>query len=79
MPSIKQQFKDTSKGGTQQFVSLGMLRSLKIQIPPLELQHKFTDVIQFIDEELVRQSECNDRLNDLFNSLMNKCMSGEVS
>ena len=44
-PGINAQIARASKGGTQKFVSLGALRSLAVQLPPLEEQRHIADIL----------------------------------
>jgi type I restriction enzyme S subunit len=47
---IKDQFEKETRGGNQKFVSLGMLRNLKIPLPPLEEQKRIAAVLDKADE-----------------------------
>jgi len=42
--------KDHNRGGTQKFIALGDIRKLPIPLPPLSLQHRFTDFVRQTDK-----------------------------
>ena len=48
--SFNHYLKDKNKGGTQKFVSLGIIRKIKIITPPIELQNQFADFVKHIDK-----------------------------
>jgi len=68
----------SAKGGNQKFVSLKMLRTLKIPLPPLPLQQEFAARVEEIEAEKARQAKSKAKLDDLFNSLMQKAFKGEL-
>ena len=39
------------RGGTQKFIALSDIRTLKIEIPPIELQNKFAEFVNQIDKQ----------------------------
>lgn len=45
----KQQFKKSSRGGTQKFVSLGNIRELRFPLPPLEEQKRIAAILDKAD------------------------------
>jgi len=49
-PFIENQIKTQQKGGTQKFVTLKILRSLKIPLPPLSIQQKIADILDEADK-----------------------------
>ena len=55
--SFENYLKTNNKGGTQKFVSLGIIRKTKIITPPIELQNQFADFVKHIDKL---------KLNDMF-------------
>ena len=48
--SFENYLKTNNKGGTQKFVSLGIIRKTKIITPPIELQNQFADFVKHIDK-----------------------------
>ena len=49
---IDKQFSKLSNGGVQSFIALGMIRSLKIPLPPLKEQKQIADILSTADEKL---------------------------
>ncbi len=49
---IDKQFSKLSNGGVQSFIALGMIRSLKIPLPPLKEQEKIADILSTADEKI---------------------------
>ena len=54
--SFNHYLKDKNKGGTQKFVSLGIIRKIKIITPPIELQNQFADFVKHIDKLKFRKN-----------------------
>ena len=55
-PSIKQQFFEQNTGGTQKFLSLGIIKKLIIDIPSLPEQVKIATFLSVIDEKISHSS-----------------------
>ncbi|HBB01011.1 MAG: hypothetical protein A2W86_07250 [Bacteroidetes bacterium GWD2_45_23] len=57
-PSFKEEYSKLILGGTQKFLSLGIIRNLEIPISPFSLQFQFAQRIEKIEtqKELVKQS-----------------------
>ncbi len=66
----------TKRGGTQKFVSLNMLRSFEIPVPPITKQQEFTDIVQKVERLKEKQKQSEAELQNLFNSLMQKAFMG---
>ena len=67
-----------SLGGAQQFLSLTLLRRLKINLPPLDLQNQFAERVQAIEIQKVQAQASLEQAEDLFNSLLQKAFKGEL-
>ncbi len=50
--------KEQNRGGTQKFISLGMIRKLPTPLPPLSLQQEFAEKVEAIEKQkaLIQQS-----------------------
>ena len=48
--SMNEYFNHVKKGGTQNFISLGLIRKIPTILPPIELQNKYADFVQQIDK-----------------------------
>jgi type I restriction enzyme S subunit len=68
--SYKQYILSLNKGGTQKFVALGTLRSLKCPLPPLSLQHEFVKRVEVIEHQKAQISSTIKDLHILFASRM---------
>lgn len=60
------------RGGTQKFIALSDIRKLKIEIPPIELQNKFADIVKQIDKQKFEIQKSLKDIEELKESLMNK-------
>jgi type I restriction enzyme S subunit len=49
-----------------------------IPLPPLSLQQEFAKLVEDIEAEKVRQAESRKKLDELFNSLMQRAFTGEL-
>lgn len=54
------------------------LKSLFIEVPPMKLQQEFAERVEEIESEKVRQAESRKKLDELFNSLMQRAFTGEL-
>lgn len=67
-----------SKGGTQKFLSLGAIRSLKIPMPPVALQSIFAARIQSVEALKATYSTALQESTQLFESLQHSAFRGEL-
>ena len=68
--SFNHYLKDKNKGGTQKFVSLGIIRKIKIITPPIELQNQFADFVKHIDKLKFTIKQSIEKLELCYESLM---------
>ena len=59
-------------------ITKGRLENIKIPLPPLPLQQEFAERVREIEAEKERQAESKKKLDDLFNSLMQRAFNGEL-
>lgn len=76
--SVINKMTTSSRGVTQKFVSLNILRNFQIPLPPLLLQQEFAKLVEDIEAEKARQAESGKKLDELFNSLMQRAFIGEL-
>jgi len=69
--------KDYVTGSAQPKLNQASMNRILFQLPPIELQRSFSKLVGQINKETDEQSTCCNRLNDLFNSLMDRCISGK--
>jgi type I restriction enzyme S subunit len=67
-----------SQGGAQQFLSLTLLRRLKINLPPVDLQNQFAERVKAIEVQKAQAQASLAQAEDLFNSLLQKAFKGEL-
>ena len=62
--------KEKNKGGTQKFVSLGIIRKTQMIVPPLELQNQFATFVKHFDKLKFSIKQSIEKLENCYNSLM---------
>lgn len=60
------------RGGTQKFIALSDIRKMQIEIPPIELQNQFADIVKQIDKQKFILEKSLKKLEEMQESLMNK-------
>ena len=60
----------SKRGGTQKFIALSDIRKLKIEIPPLEVQNRFSEIAKQIDKQKFEFEQQLKKLEELQASLM---------
>lgn len=75
--SFNSYLKEKNKGGTQKFVSLGIIRKIKIITPPIELQNQFADFVKHIDKLKFRETitKLKNLCYNIFNIIQSKNLS----
>ena len=68
--SFNSYLKEKNKGGTQKFVSLGIIRKIKIITPPIELQNQFAEFVKHIDKLKFTIKQSIEKLELCYKSLM---------
>jgi type I restriction enzyme S subunit len=59
-------------------ISASDMKRIRLAIPPVELQDKFAEQAREVASNQEVISEARKKLDDLFNSLMDRCMSGQI-
>ena len=72
---IINQFLKLSNGGVQSFIALGMIRKLKIPLPPLEEQKKIADILTTVDKKIAFVEENINATEELKKGLMQKLLT----
>ena len=73
------QFEQKNKGGTKAGLNFSDIRSIKVLLPPKELQVKFKKIKEDLEQEIIQLNQTAKVYDDLFNSLMQKALKGELS
>lgn len=72
---IINQFSKLSNGGVQSFIALGMIRKLKIPLPPIEEQKKIADILSTVDKKIAFVEENINATEELKKGLMQKLLT----
>ena len=77
-------FKDKLKktfgvGGAQQFLSLSNIKSIVVLVPPIELQNKFAERVAMIEAQKQQAQLELAKSEELFQSLLQRAVKGELS
>lgn len=70
--SMNQYFDSLKKGGTQKFISLGVIRNIPIILPPIELQSQFAAFVELIDKSKFIVQQQIKELQELLDSKMDE-------
>lgn len=65
-------------GSTRPKLNKTTLMSMKVPVPPMDLQQKFAAIVEGIHRLKERQTESNQEINELFGSLISKAFRGEL-
>ena len=65
-------------GGTVKFVSKKVLGAIEISVPPLDLQQRFADIVESIEQQKARMRCHLEELDTLFASLQSRAFNGEL-
>jgi type I restriction enzyme S subunit len=65
-------------GGCQPNFGPSHLNKVKIPLPPLSLQEKFAKIVEKVEKLKEGQKESREKIDELFNSLMQKAFKGEL-
>lgn len=77
-PGVRTHTVNTSQTATMTTVSQNDVLRQKIFLPPLSPQQEFAKLVEDIETEKVRQAESKKKLDELFNSLMQRAFAGEL-
>ena len=76
--SIAKQFYIENTGGTQKFLALGVIRSLKIKFPPDTEQQKIAAFLTAVDNKIEQLSKKQELLGEYKKGLMQQIFSQEI-
>ncbi len=69
---------NTSQTATMTTIGQKDILRQTIFLPPLPLQHEFAKLVEDVEAEKARQAEGRKKLDELFNSLMQRAFTGEL-
>ena len=65
-------------GGAQPNISQGIIKSLAIPLPPLNLQHRYAAIVKSVEQQKASQRAHLDELDTLFASLQSRAFRGDL-
>jgi len=71
-PFVKKQADLRARGVAQKTVNLQEIKKFKLVLPPIELQNKFTKLVEEIELQKNKQKESTQKVDELFNAVMAK-------
>ena len=75
---LKRALSHNTHGGTMDILNLGIVRNIKIPVPPIELQNEFSEFVQQVDKLKFGMEQSLKRLEANFDALMQKAFKGEL-
>lgn len=76
--NITQYFRDIAPDGTQPNLNTQIMKNFEIIIPPIALQNKFAQIVEKVEEQKAKNEAQIQKLDDLFNSLLQRAFKGEL-
>lgn len=67
-----------TRGIANRDLVLGEMKKIKFYLPPIELQDKFAQIVEIVEEQKAKNEIAIQKLDDLFNSLLQKVFKGEL-
>lgn len=74
----EQNISDLGMGSTFKAISSAQLANLQMPIPSIELQQKFTSIVEDVERLKEKQKQSKDEINIMFDSLMKQAFNGEL-
>ncbi len=68
----------TGTSGSMYNISMGKLKEIKINLPPLTLQNQFADFVEQVEQQKDTMQKSLDKLEQNYKSLMQKCFAGKI-
>jgi type I restriction enzyme, S subunit len=78
LPEMKKYMTGETNTATIKGLYLKQIKSLKIPLPPIELQEKFASIVKEVEKLKEKQKKSEEDINELFDSLMQKAFTGEL-
>ena len=60
------------RGGTQKFIALSDIRKMQVEIPPIELQNQFAEIVKQIDKQKFEIENSLKEMQELYEALMER-------
>jgi len=75
----KRQFASLDQIGVKSGLNFKSVKSLKVYLPPLNLQDKFAQIVQQVEHLREHQFQSKQQIENLFNALMQQAFKGELA
>ncbi|MFV5703074.1 restriction endonuclease subunit S [Flavobacterium sp. XS2P12] len=75
---LLQQLPKLSRGGTMDIINVGIVKQIKIPVPPLNLQNQFASIVEKAEVLKSQFKESLNELENLFSSLSQRAFKGEL-
>ena len=59
-------------------IEFNLIKNLELNVPPLELQNKFAQIVEHVDAQKQKNELVIEQMNNLFNSLSQRAFKGEI-
>lgn len=59
-------------------IEFNLIKNLELNVPPLELQNKFAQIVEHVDAQKQKNELVIEQMNNLFNSLSQRAFKGEL-
>lgn len=60
------------RGGTQKFIALSDIRNMEVEVPPIELQNKFANIVKQIEGKKSKIEASLEKMQEIWNALMER-------
>jgi type I restriction enzyme S subunit len=67
-----------AKSTAQKNINLGILNPLEIPVPPMQLQKKFTEIVEKTERLKEMQKQSRNKIEDLLNAVMKKAFRDDL-
>lgn len=75
---VRVQLENQSRGGTMDIVNVGIVKKIKIPVPPIKLQTQFAERVREIQQQKEQAAQSLQKSEDLFQSLLQRAFRGEL-
>ena len=77
-PTVQAEFQRVSHGGTMGILNAGLLKQLKIILPPIELQREFARRVTAVEHLMIAQRATLAEMDSLFSTIQHRAFLGEL-
>lgn len=74
----KAQINKANQVGVKSGLNFDAIKNLSINVPPIELQKEFVQIVEKVEEQKAKNEAQIQKLDDLFNSLLQRAFKGEL-